>query len=94
MTSHVLVVQMPMGEIAAFLEEGAEIPKLLHGGDDRKAFGGFAGGPLVPVEAVHLAAAGPVQQLAQMHAPAGLHRRLAENVRAALELAGPFSKAM
>lgn len=29
---------MPMGEIAAFLEEGAEIPKLLHGGDEREAF--------------------------------------------------------
>ena len=35
----------------------------------------------------HHAAAGPVQQLAQMLAPAGLHRRLAEDVRAALELA-------
>jgi len=35
----------------------------------------------------HHAAAGPVQQFAQMLAPAGLHRRLAEDVRAALELA-------
>ncbi len=33
------------------------------------------------------AAAHPVQQLAQMLAPAGLHRRVAEDVRAALELA-------
>jgi hypothetical protein len=35
----------------------------------------------------HHAAARPVQQFAQMLAPAGLHRRLAEDVRAALELA-------
>ena len=35
----------------------------------------------------HHATIGPVQQLAQMLAPAGLHRRLAEDVRAALELA-------
>jgi hypothetical protein len=34
----------------------------------------------------HHAAACPVQQLAQMLASAGLHRRLAEDVRAALEL--------
>jgi len=85
---------MPMGEIAAFLEEGAEIPKLLHGGDERQAFGGFAGGPLDPVEPVHHAAARPVQQLVQMLAPAGLHRRMAADVGAALELASPFSKAM
>ena len=35
----------------------------------------------------HHAATRPDQQLAQMLAPAGLHRRLAEDVRAALELA-------
>ena len=35
----------------------------------------------------HHTAAGPVQQLAQMLPPAGLHRCLAEDVRAALELA-------
>ena len=74
--------------------ESAEIRKHLHGGDERQAFGGFAGGPLVPVEPVHQFAAHPVQQLAQMLAPTGLHRRLAEDVRAALELVSPFSKAM
>ena len=35
----------------------------------------------------HHATARPIQQLAQMLAPAGLHRGLAEDVRAALELA-------
>ena len=35
----------------------------------------------------HHAAASPVQQLAQMLAPVGLRRRLAEDFRAALELA-------
>ena len=34
----------------------------------------------------HDPAAGPIEKLAQMLAPAGLHRRLAEDVRAALEL--------
>jgi hypothetical protein len=46
------------------------------------------------VEPVHHAAARPVQQLVQMLAPAGLHRRLAADVCAALELASPISKAM
>ena len=36
MTGHGLVVQMPMGEIAAGLGEGAEIRKRLHGGDARE----------------------------------------------------------
>ena len=36
MTGHGLVVQMPMGEIAASLGEGAEIRKRLHGGDARE----------------------------------------------------------
>ena len=35
--------------LAVFLFEDVLLP----GGDEREAFGGFAGGPLVPVEAVH-----------------------------------------
>jgi hypothetical protein len=47
--------------------------------------------PVVPTTELmdgreHHAADGPVQQLAQIFPPAGLHRRLTEDVRAALEL--------